>query len=155
MKTRRMAVCGMIAAILEATHPVVARGQERKAATTVQPLVYELGREVTVIGKVQSYGPNSPASPMGPHVTLQTSSAMLDVHLGDARLLQANHMTIETGDTLRIIGEVVGLGNGKQFVARIVQKGTQAIVLRTAKGFPLTPAAPITVEKARPQGGVR
>jgi hypothetical protein len=155
MKTRWMAVWGMIAAFIAGTHAGVARGQEGKAATTVQPLVYELGREVTVIGKVQCYSANSLGSLMGPHVTLQTSSAMAYIHLGDARLLQANHMTIESGDTLRIIGAVVGLGNGKQFVARIVQKGTQAIVARTPKGFPLSPAAPINVEKARPQGGAR
>jgi hypothetical protein len=155
MKTRWLAVWGVITVLTAGMDTGSARGQEKNAATTLQPLVYEVSREVAVVGKVLGYGANFPVASMGPHVRLQTSTAIVDVQLGDVRLLEANHMAIESGDTLRIIGAVVGLGSGKQFVARIVQKGTQAIVVRTTKGFPLSPAAPINAEKARSQGGVR
>lgn len=129
-------------------------GQEKTAGAT-EPRAYEVSREVTLAGKVVSYSAANATPPMGPRVVLQTSSGTIDVHLGDARLLEANHLAIETGDALRIIGEEVALGKGKQFVARIVQKGTQVVVVRTAGGLPLSPAAMKDAAKTNAQGGVR
>lgn len=115
---------------------------------------YDVRREATLVGTVQAYNPASQTAPLGPHLTLQTTSGLVDVHLGDARLLAANHFTIQTGDTLRIIGENVAYGKGLQFVARIVQKGTQAIAVRSVRGIPLSYMAPRDGVQAKPQGGV-
>ena len=103
---------------------------------------YDLQREGTVVGTVVSYTQASTTPPLGAHVILKTSSGNVDVHLGDPRLLQANHFNIQTGDTLRIVGESVNFGKGTQFVARIVQNGTQAVPVRSIRGVPLSYAAP-------------
>ena len=155
VKTRWMASGLAIAVLVAGTGASPIRGQEKTAAATEQARGYDVSREVTLIGKVTSYSASYAVAPLGPHVTLQTPSGTIDVHLGNARLLQANHLAIESGDTLRIIGEEVALGNGKQFVARIVQKGTQAVVVRSAGGFPLSPAAAKDAAKANAQGGAR
>lgn len=115
---------------------------------------YDVNREVTLVGTVQTYTVSSQTPPLGPHVTLQTPSGVVDVHLGNASLLAANHFTLQSGDTLRIIGEYVAYGKGTQFVARIVQKGTQALAVRSVRGIPLSYMAPRGPVTSRTQGGV-
>lgn len=115
---------------------------------------YDLQREGTVVGTVVSYTQASTTPPLGAHVILNTSSGNLDVHVGDPRLLQANHFNIQAGDTLRIVGEAVNFGKGTQFVARIVQNGTQAIQVRSIRGIPLSYAAPRNESNNNKQGGI-
>jgi hypothetical protein len=78
-------------------------------------------------------------APLGPHVTVATGSGVVDVHLGNARLLQANHLSLSAGDSIQIVGENVAYGAGTQFVARVIQKGNQIVALRSTRGFPLAP----------------
>ena len=91
--------------------------------------------------------PVGQSAPGGVHVSLQSSAGIVDVHLGDARLLAANHFTIQPGATLRIIGENVLYRGKTQFVARVVQKGTQAVVMRSVRGLPLSYVAPQDASK--------
>jgi hypothetical protein len=117
-------------------------GAQQKTQGAVQrSLGYDLRREVSVQGSVISYAETSSAAPFGPHVTLQTSSGVLDVHLGDARLLESNHFTLTAGDAIRVVGESVASASGTQFLARVVQKGDQALLVRNLQGFPLRPAS--------------
>lgn len=102
---------------------------------------YDLSREVSLQGTVVSFTENSATPPLGARVSIQTSSGVLDVHLGNAKLLQANQLTIAVGDTIRAIGENLPYGGGTQFFARIIQKGNQAVALRSPQGFPLRPTA--------------
>jgi hypothetical protein len=157
MKTRWMWMAGWLAIgmLIAGISVSPMRGQEKTAAATGQPRAYDVTRELTLVGQVVSYSASNATPPLGPRAMLQTPSGAIDVHLGDAQLLEANHLTIESGDTLRIIGEEVSVEKGKQFVARIVQKGTQALVMRTAGGFPLSPAGSKDAAKANTPGGVR
>ena len=100
---------------------------------------YEVRRELSLSGTVVSFTANSAKPPIGPHIVVETASGQVDVHLGDARTLQASHLTLAAGDSIRIIGENVAYGEGTQFFARIVQKGSQAVELRSARGFPVRP----------------
>ena len=117
--------------------------------------IYDTTREVTLIGTVASYQSSVDKPPLGAHLTLNTTAGPVDVHLGDARFLNANHFQIQTGDSVRIIGENVAYGAGTQFLARLIQKGTQALVLRSARGVPLSYAAPHKSAAATPQGGAQ
>ena len=116
---------------------------------------YEASRELSVVGTVVKFDPASSAAPIGAHLLLQTSSGQLDVHLGNAKVLQANHLDLNVGDNVRIVGETLALGDGTYFAARIVQKGTQAVAVRNAKGFPLTPASNLTQAQREALRGVR
>jgi hypothetical protein len=78
----------------------------------------------------------------------------MEVHLGDPRLLAANHFSIETGDTLRIVGETLNIGNTTLFIARILQKGTQALAVRTARGLPVPYVAPRNTQSTAMRRGV-
>lgn len=127
--------------------------QQTVASANGGPAAYNLNRETTLIGTVQAYTPGAQTAPLGAHVMLQTSGGLVDVHLGDARLLAANHFAIQSGDTLRIIGENVEYGKGVQFVARIVQKGTQVLAVRSVRGIPLSYMAPRNGAQGRAKGG--
>ncbi len=115
---------------------------------------YDLGREQILVGTVLNYSAASNSAPWGPRLTLQTQTGVVDIHLGDARTLSTNHFTIQTGDTLRVFGEEVNLPNNtKQFLARILQKGTQAIFVRTPHGFPIPPTVPADAKDGKKQAG--
>ena len=118
-----------------------AGAQQKNQSAGQRSLGYDLSREVSVQGSVISYTATSSVAPFGPHVTLQTRSGVLDVHLGNARLLESNHLTLAAGDAIRVVGESVRSTSGTQFLARLVQKGDQALVLRNPQGFPLRPAS--------------
>jgi hypothetical protein len=119
---------------------VSAAAQQTQSAPQ-QRRSYDLSREVSLQGTVVSFAENSSVPPLGPHVVVQTATGPVDVHLGDARLLQANHLTLAAGDSIRVVGENVPYGTGTQFFARIIQKGSQTLTLRSTRGFPLRPAA--------------
>jgi hypothetical protein len=141
--------------LLAAALASAASGQEKTVANPQAGMAaYDLKRETTLIGTVQSYTPTGQVAPLGAHVVLQTSGGLVDVHLGDARLLTASNFKIQSGVSLRIIGENIAYGKGTQFVARIVQKGTQALAVRSIAGLPLSYMAPRDGAQAKAQGGV-
>lgn len=131
-----------------------AMGQEKASQTPVRSSGYDLKREDTLVGTVITYTESSTTPPLGAHVTLQTAGGVVDVHLGNARLLTANHFNIQAGDTLRIIGENVASGTASTFLARIVQRGTQALAVRSERGIPARYVAPKNSAENKSQGGV-
>ena len=116
---------------------------------------YDLRREVSLLGTVVKYDTASATPPMGAHVLLQTSSGQVDVHLGNAKVLQANHFELHAGDSLRIMGESMATGDGTFFAARILQKGTQAVAVRNTRGFLLTPASTLSQDQKEALRGAR
>src|SRR5215469_310772 len=116
-----------------------ARAQKAMPSDAQLLRTYNGSREISLVGTVVKYETASTVPPMGAHVTLQTASGQVDVHLGNAKLLETYHLTLNAGDNVRIVGEPMAFGEGTYFAARIVQKGMQAIAVRSAKGFPLSP----------------
>ena len=126
-----------------------AKAQQSNAAVVpkaANAAAYDVRRESVLQGTVVSFVANSTTAPFGAHVVLQTSSGEVDVHLGDARLLASKNLALNPGDALKITGENLAFGSATQFVARLVQKGQQAVAVRSVRGFPLKPLA-------RPAGG--
>src|SRR5580704_743882 len=155
MKTRNRMTFSifLLGLLLSLMAQIVAAQQQAPAYSPA----YDSAREVTLVGTVTSYQSSVDKPPLGAHLTLNTSAGPVDVHLGDARFLNANHVQIQTGDGVRIIGENVTYGGSTQFLARVIQKGTQALVLRTVRGTPLSYAAPRknAASTSTPQGGAQ
>jgi hypothetical protein len=131
-----------------------ALAQEKPPQASARFGAYDMNHEGTLVGTVIDFKPSPATSPLGARLSLQTSAGVVDVHLGDPRLLTANHFNIQPGDTLRIIGAYTSNGSTSLFLARIVQKGTQAVTLRTQRGIPVRYAAPKNSSNAKSQGGV-
>jgi hypothetical protein len=119
------------------------------------PQSYDLRREVTLLGTVVKFETASSLPPIGAHLLLQTTSGQVDIHLGNARLLEANHFELHAGDNVRIIGEELAYGDGSIFAARIVQKGVQAMAVRNTHGALTSPAATMSPTQKEALRGVR
>ena len=131
------------------------RAAAQRAPTPASaPAAYAAKREITVLGAFVAYTQTPQAPPFGACVTLETFAGTVGVHLGDSKFLAANQFAIEPRDLLRIVGEAVAYGAGGQFVARFLQNGTRALVLRRVRGFPLSYDVPRSNLNLEPQGGV-
>jgi hypothetical protein len=129
---------------------------QQAAQLDVQQLrTYNVGRETSLLGTVVKFDSAGSTLPMGAHVLLQTSSGQVDIHLGNAKVLKAANLELNPGDSVRIVGEPLALGDSTYFAARIVQKGAQALAVRNTKGFLTTPASLMTPEQKEALRGVR
>lgn len=137
----------------------LAFGISANAQQGTQPVAqlrsYDISRESFLVGTVVKFDSASSTPPIGAHLILETSTGQVDVHLGNAKVLQAGHLDLNPGDTVRIVGEPLALGDATYFAARIVQKGAQAVAVRSAKGFPLTPASTLTPAQKEALRGAR
>ena len=125
MATALVALCGAAASAGAQTAP------------QADGSLYQVGREVTLVGTVSSVVENSKTGPLGTHVMVQAASGLVDVHIGSAKYLTMNNLNLKTGDSVRILGENFAVGADTVFYARIVQDGTAAVAVRSPKGMPL------------------
>jgi hypothetical protein len=102
---------------------------------------YDVARETVISGKIVQYSSASTTSPPGAHISLRSSSGMIDVHAGNAKLIETSHIFLQAGDPVSITGETVQFGNSSVFVARVIQKGSQSVAVRSKNGVPLFPTA--------------
>ena len=102
---------------------------------------YDVARETVLQGKVISYSATTKSGPLGARISLQTSSGTVDVHAGNAKLIEASHLALQAGDEVSITGEKIPFGNSTVFVARLIHKGMQSIAVRSKNGSPLMPTA--------------
>jgi hypothetical protein len=148
MKLKACLVIGsaaLAAAILLST----AAAQQRSSPVSPRPTAYNTTRETLLQGTVLSYTEDSPLPPIGAHVTVQTSSGTVEVHLGPASYLRANHFSLSAGDSVRFVGASVLVNNGDVFMARLAQKGDQSIVIRSLRGYLQATAAARTLPQAQ------
>jgi hypothetical protein len=70
-------------------------------------------------------------------VVLQTANGTVDAHLGNSKVLEANHISLSVGDSVRVVGENLPFNHGTIFAVRTLQKGAQTVTLRSKNGMPL------------------
>jgi len=134
---------------------ISANAQQTQQADTTRLHAYDMNRESFLLGTVVKFESVSSAAPIGAHLTLQTPSGQVDVHLGNAKVLQAGHLELNPGDNVRIVGEQLALDDSTYFAARIVQKGAQAVAVRNTRGFLITPASVLSQAQKDALRGVR
>ncbi len=134
---------------------ISATAQQASQPDVQQFRTYDVSRESFLLGTVVKFDSASSTLPIGAHVILQTASGQMDVHLGNAKVLQAGHLELNPGDSVRIVGELLALGDSTYFAARIVQKGAQAVAVRNTKGFLTAPASLMSPAQKEALRGVR
>jgi len=158
-KKIRFRIAGFLAALL--LLPVNAAWAQRLAdrprQSAMRTLAYDATQETVVEGTVLNYTAESATPPIGAHFILQTAAGATDVHLGAASFLEANHFSIATGDSVRVVGVSSATRQGPVFLVRVIQNRGQFLELRTAKGAPLflARARVLGAQKAQQQGGAR
>ncbi len=127
--------------------------QQKQTPVPQANISYDLSRETVLQGTVVSFTAASSVPPVGAHVTIQTASGPVDVHLGNATLLKSNDIFLAAGDSVRIVGESQAYGGGSFFAARVLQKGSQSVALRNSNGIPLSPKRAASTSGAHTQPG--
>jgi hypothetical protein len=130
--------------------------QQKQTSVAQANISYDLSRETVLQGTVVSFTASSQVPPIGSHVTIQTASGPVDVHLGNASVLKMKDVFLAAGDSVRIVGEKQLYGGGSFFAARILQKGNQSVTLRNSMGIPVSPKRAVTGSPAaKRQGGAQ
>ncbi len=138
--TRKVQICLSSVVFASSLLIVPFSGAQQKPTPVAQANIsYELSREIMLQGTVVSFTANSKIAPLGSHVTIQTASGIVDVHLGNEALLKSNDIFLSPGDSVRIVGESQLYGAGSFFAARVLQKGSQSVTLRNSNGILLAP----------------
>jgi hypothetical protein len=130
---------------------------DRPRQAAGRTLAYDATQESVIEGTVLSYTAESTASPIGAHFVLQTAASAIDVYLGAASFLEANHFSLAKGDPVTVVGVSSATRQGSVFLVRVIQKGGQSLVLRTTKGAPLffARARAMAAQKTQQQEGAR
>lgn len=111
--------------------------QTRSRPNSLAKSGYNIAAETVLDGTVLKYIEHSSAPPLGAHLTVQTASGPVDVHIGDANFLKLNNFSIAEGASIRVVGQSRPFGNGSMFFARILQQGNQTLAVRSTNGMPL------------------
>jgi DNA polymerase III alpha subunit len=98
---------------------------------------YNPATEVTVRGTVEEVRQVTRGQGWsGTHLTLQTDTGKLDVHLGPSRFLEAKKFAVSKGDQVEVIGSKVQYQGQDVLIAREITKGDHRLTLRNAQGIP-------------------
>jgi hypothetical protein len=137
--TRSRILIGCSIFLLAASAASAQKRPVRQTATA-----YDLSRETLLEGTVLSFTEAPATPPVGARVTVQTTSGAVDVLLGPPSFLKASQFMLAPGDSVKIAAARVQLRpdpSGQRpagvFVARVIQKGNQSLVLRSPRGSPL------------------
>lgn len=111
--------------------------------------LYDPAKVVTVEGVVTAVHRITPRRGMrvGVHLTLRTTTGLVDVHLGPAWFIDNQDLKLVTGDTLSITGARIVFQGKPAIIAARIQKGDRVLVLRDGTGRPVWAAW-----RARPAG---
>jgi hypothetical protein len=107
----------------------------QKSVAAPRSMAYATSREAVIQGTVVKFEEASKDAPIGAHAKVQTASGIVDVHLGPNSYLKRNHFSLAAGDAVRIAGSPATNLKGQVFLARTIQRGSDTITVRTARGF--------------------
>jgi len=153
----KLHLSGMLTAAALFTAPLAGAQQKANAISSVPQanFAYDVTKESVVQGTVISYTAASDVAPIGPHAKIQTSSGVVDVHLGNPEAMKQNDIFLAAGDSVSIVGENENFGGAPVFLARVLHKGNQTVTLRNLKGIPVNAKAPANAKPRNIVGGAQ
>lgn len=132
-----------------------ASAQQSNRSVAPRAGAYDLSRETVLQGTIVSSDAGSASTASGAQIKLNTSSGIVNVDLGNPKLLALNNLSLAAGDAVRLTGENIVTPSGTTvFAARIVQKGSQSLTVRSMRGFALRPLRGNVPEESTKRGGV-
>jgi len=155
MRSKKQIIWGLFVIAVALFCASLAIGQQKPITTPQANFAYDVTREAVVQGTVISYTAASDVAPVGPHASIQTSSGVVDVHLGNADFMKQSDFFLAAGDAVKIVGESRTFGNESVFLARIVQKGSQTVTLRNLNGIPYVAKARANAKRRSIAGGAQ
>lgn len=106
------------------------------ARNTMVP-AYDLTKEVKIQGTIQKIDGFGTSGPIGTHILLETSSGMLDAHLGFGAASSPKNLGIALGQNVTVTGMMETVGTTNVLIARILMTPNRIFVLRNEHGIPV------------------
>lgn len=98
---------------------------------------YDLTKEVKVQGTIQKLDGFGTSGPIGTHILLQTTSGMVDAHLGFGAASSPKYLGIAAGQSVTVTGMMETIGGTNVLMARILTTSNHIFVLRNEHGIPV------------------
>ncbi|MGH9757552.1 MAG: hypothetical protein ACRD4M_07420 [Candidatus Acidiferrales bacterium] len=136
-----------IGAILPAhaqnTNPSSARSataanSQSNAAITV----YDLSREIVVQGNIQKIDTAGDRVPMGAHLLVETSTGLVDAHLGTLNAASLKLLGLYNGEAVSLTGITESENGNSVMLVRILNVAGRNFTLRNKNGLPLKSLVP-------------
>ena len=104
--------------------------------TAQSPSRYDVTAERAISGVIKSVG-SFPAADgsVGVHIDLKTADGLLDIRVGPAAYVGQNNFWFFADDPIVVIGAKEPQSDGA-ILAKVIQKGSQVLVLRSDSGVP-------------------
>jgi hypothetical protein len=98
---------------------------------------YDPKTELTLKGTIQDVQEQSGKNgQMGTHLTLNTESGTLPVHVGPSSYIAKKQFSFAKGDEIQVLGSKVLIAGNEAPLAREITKNGKTLVLRNAQGVP-------------------
>ncbi len=99
--------------------------------------VYDLTKEVKVVGTIQKIDTAGDSLPLGTHILVQTLQGVVDAHLGLGQAANPSHLGIEEGQSVTLVGMMETVGSGQVLLTRLLTTSNHIFVLRNEHGIPV------------------
>ena len=138
---------------------VAAFGFSNNATTpkrALQPSRYDVSKEVTIEGTIQSVVKKPTAGMMlGEHLMLSTSKGTVDAHVGGYVMAHPGLLPVSIGQSVKVVGVMTTINHREVFLVRTVEAGARTTQVRNIHGFLLRPGAKDRVAQTSLKEGAR
>jgi hypothetical protein len=123
---------------------------------TVVPSKFDLSKEVTLNGTVQSLVRKpAPGSFVGAHLMVSTAQGTVDAHIGNFIIAGRNPTSFVSGESIKLTGIMTTYNHQNLFLVRTLQMGERTITVRSEHGFLVPPASAARLKATSSTGAGR
>jgi hypothetical protein len=123
---------------------------------TVIPSKYDLTKEVTLTGTVESLVKKpAPGTLLGAHLMVSTAKGTVDAHIGNFVVAGRNPTSFVSGESIKITGIMTTINHQNLFLVRTLQMGDRTITVRSEHGFLMPPASAARLKATSSTGAGR
>jgi hypothetical protein len=123
---------------------------------TVMASKYDLAKEVTVEGTIQSLVRKpAPGAIMGAHLMVSTAHGTVDAHIGNYLVAGKFAVPLPAGQSVKLVGMMTTFNHQSVLLVRTMDTGSGTIMVRSEHGFLVYPGAKARLAAISSTGGSR
>ena len=156
MRNKLGGFCLLTALVITLLAAPLNAGTSKTFKRTVVAPRYEVSKEVTLEGTIQSVVKKpTPGSMLGTHLMVSTSKGTVDAHIGFFVTRGPHAYTPTVGESVKIVGVTTTINHKEIFLTRTIETGSRTVQVRTKTGFLIVPGVKGRMVKTSTTGGAR
>jgi hypothetical protein len=156
MKNYTGGVCLAALAIAIAAGPTHANTQSNLPKRAAAVSHYDLSKEVTLQGTIQSVDAKPSAAMMfGEHLTVATAQGIIEAQVGRFLLRGPGAESFAPGQQVKLVGLMTTVNQRQVLMTRLIVTGGRTITVRNQNGFAISAAERMREERISGVGGAR